>query len=115
MATSATRRRRSARPKRRRWPVLLSAEEWARLTARAAAHRVSRPDFVRSLISGHHPGAQPGTEAAAADAWWDSRSPNRRVAIWRNHTSGQHGDEPENLADLLSVLEDATEPQEDVA
>jgi hypothetical protein len=91
---------RKPRERRLRWPIGLNAVERATLTARAAAHGVSRPAYVRALIMGHRPGAEPGTAVAAADAWWDSRSPSRRVSIHRNHAAGatvgpdEDGDQP---------------------
>lgn len=80
-----TARRRTPRPRRKRWPLGLSEAEWKTLTIKARAHGVSRPEYVRALINGDRPGAAPGSDAAKADTWWDSRKPSRRAAIWRNH------------------------------
>lgn len=71
----------------RPWKLLLDERTARNLQIRAAAHGVKRPVFVRALINAERPGADPGSEAALADAWWDSRSPKRRAAIWRNHAS----------------------------
>lgn len=97
-------RNRIPRERRLRWVLGLNAAERATLAARAAAHGVSRPAYVRALIMGHRPGAEPGTAAAAADAWWDSRSPSRRVSIHRNHASGAGVDE-EHHGDQATIFD----------
>jgi hypothetical protein len=71
----------------RPWRILLDKATRRNLDVKSKAHGVSRPDFVRALINGHRPGAVPGSPAALADAWWDSRTPARRVSIWRNHAT----------------------------
>lgn len=79
------------------------------LTTRARAHGVTRPDLVRSLIMGSRPGSNPGTEVGMADAWWDSRKPNRRVSIWRNHsTLAADGAGPSD--DDLTLFDPAGDP-----
>lgn len=82
----------------------LNAAERATLAARAAAHGVSRPAYIRALIMGHRPGAEPGTAAAAADAWWDSRSPARRISIHRNHASAGTV-EPDELGGQTTIFD----------
>lgn len=72
----------------------LDAETEADLRAQAKAHGVSQGEIVRSRISGRRPGATPGSEAAAADHWWDTRTPSRRVSIHRNHAAGASVDPP---------------------
>lgn len=81
------------------------------LTLKASAHGVSRAAFVRAAINGSRPGAEPGTMAARADAWWDSRTPKRRAAIWRNHTTTttDGADEhPEDQSTIFDVLPEET-------
>lgn len=94
-------RRRRLRP----WKVGLDARTEANLQAKAKAHGVSRPEYVRALINAERPGARPGSEVALADAWWDSRGPARRVSVWRNHTSGgELVDEDQGQATIFEVL-----------
>lgn len=75
------------RPRMRRRVFYLDAATAANLAAQAASHKVSQGAIVRARINGHRPGAEPGTAAAAADSWWDSRTPKRRVSIFRNHST----------------------------
>lgn len=83
-----------------RWALHLDAESRANLALRARAHGVTRPAYVRALINGRRPGAEPGSEAALADRWWDSRSPSRRVSIWRNHAAAGTNDLAEESGQL---------------
>lgn len=76
-----------ARARMTPWKLLLDPRTKQNLRLRSAAHGVYRSVFVRSLINGERPGSEPGSLAAMADAWWDSRSPGRRIAIYRNHVS----------------------------
>lgn len=71
----------------RRRVFYLDAETEAALRAQAKAHGVSMGEIVRSRVRGVRPGATPGSEAAAADQWWDTRPPTRRVSVWRNHNT----------------------------
>jgi hypothetical protein len=73
------------------------------LTIKARAHGVSRAAFVRAAINGSRPGAEPGSLAAAADQWWDSRTPTRRAAIYRNHANAAA--EQEVPADQLTIFD----------
>lgn len=71
----------------RRRVFYLDREAEALLAEQVKAHGVSPGAIVRARIKGHRPGAEPGSAAAAADAWWDSRAPKRRVSIFRNHAA----------------------------
>lgn len=95
------------RPRMKRWPLLLDDLTRRNLDIRAAAHGVKRPVFVRALINGHRPGADPGSLAAQADAWWDSRSPERRISIWRNHASAatREAHEPDDQLTIFDSQE----------
>lgn len=78
------------------------------LRLKAKAHGVSQAAFVRAAVSGQRPGAEPGSIAAAADTWWDSRTPTRRAAIFRNHASvPANNDSPD---DQLAFF-DAKDPE----
>lgn len=68
----------------RRRVFYLDAEAEALLAKQAKAHGVSQGAIVRARIKGHRPGSEPGSAAAAADHWWDTRPPKRRVSIHRN-------------------------------
>lgn len=97
------------RPQMRRWVLRLDEVSRRNLDLRAAAHGVKRPVFVRALINGHRPGAEPGSLAAQADAWWDSRSPERRISIWRNHATTSAREAAEH-DDQLSIFDPEEEP-----
>lgn len=102
---------RRRRPKMRRWVLRLDERTDRRLRLRAAAHGVSMAVYVRALINGERPGAEPGSAAAQADAWWDSRSPKRRVAIYRNHvTASSRGDDSDD--DQLTIFDHEDGPDE---
>lgn len=75
----------------------------SRLRAQAKAHGVSQSAWLRALINGHRAGAEPGTAAAEADHWWDTRSPSRRVSIYRNK-AGERADDPTDH-DQLTIFE----------
>ena len=77
------------RPKMRRRTYYADDATAARIRAQARAHGVSESAWIRSLAAGHRAGAEPGNDAAAADAWWDSRKPARRVSIFRNHSAAR--------------------------
>lgn len=93
------------------WKLGLDAETERNLNLRAKAHRVSRPVFVRALINGHRPGAVAGTEVALADAWWDARSPSRRVSIWRNHAAATTNASGASQGVGQLSIEDALDPE----
>lgn len=77
------------------------------LTVKARAHGVSRAAYVRAAINGHRPGADPGSPAALADAWWDSRKPSRRAAIHRNHAAAPaEDDRPDDQLTIFDAQED---------
>lgn len=85
-----------------RFPLGLDSETRRNLRDRAKAHGVSQSAYVRALINGHRPGAEPGTEAAIADSWYDSRPPARRVSVAKNHaphlfTAAEESAEAEQL------------------
>lgn len=88
------------------WKLGLDAETERNLNLKAKAHRVSRPVLVRALINGTRPGAVKGSDVALADAWWDSRSPSRRVNIWRNHVAAANIAVTSGITGQLSI-EDA--------
>jgi hypothetical protein len=69
--------------KRRRFPVPLLPSERATIGSRAAAHKTSVAGFMRAAALGVRPGADPGTDTADADDWWDSLPPARRAQIRR--------------------------------
>lgn len=95
----------------KRWVLGLDPVTEANLALRAKAHGVSRPEYVRALINGQRPGAQPGSLVAKADAWWDHRSPSRRVSIWRNHAAATtNGSEASQGVGQLSI-EDALDQE----
>lgn len=103
-------RRTLRRARMRRWPMGLDPRTEANLRLKASAHGVSRPAYVRALINGERPGAAPGSEAALADAWWDSRSPKRRAAIWRNHANAAAAEgAPEDQLTIFDVPDDGAE------
>lgn len=95
------------RERMRRWMLGLDPRTARNLTLKAAAHGVTRPVYVRSLINGERPGALPGSQAALADAWWDSRSPARRAAIWRNHAATAESADP-TPADQMTIFDQET-------
>lgn len=100
-------KQRQPRTRMRRWTMGLDPRTETALRIKAAAHGVTRPAFVRSLINGDRPGATPGSDAALADAWWDTRSPTRRVSIWRNHASVTDDEPP---ADQLTIFDSEETP-----
>lgn len=69
----------------------LDAATEAALREQARRHGVTQGAIVRARITGARPGATPGSDAAKADHWWDSRAPKRRVSIYRNHVA-DHSD-----------------------
>lgn len=91
---------RRGRQRMRPWKIGLDPRTRANLDRKARAHGVSRPAYVRSLINGERPGAEPGTTVALADSWWDSRTPARRVSIFRNHANAPEKAKPD---DQLSI------------
>lgn len=95
------------RSRMRKFPVGLDPETAAKLRRDAAAHGVSQAEYVRSLINQRRPGAKPGTVAAAADAWWDSRSPKRRISVYRNHCAA-NDDETDPYQ--LTIFEEVAHP-----
>lgn len=76
----------------RRRVFYLDAATEAMLREQAKRHSVSQGAIVRARINGYRPGAEPGSDAAKADAWWDSRSASRRVSIFRNHARAREDD-----------------------
>lgn len=85
------------------WKLLLDDRTARNLRQRAAAHGVSRPVWVRSLINAELPGSKPGSDVALADAWWASRSPARRASIWRNHAAATALED--TTGDQLTILD----------
>lgn len=77
----------------------------ANLRMKAKAHGVSQVEFVRAQINGTRPGARPGSLAAAADRWWDTRKPARRISVWQNHATTKESDAED---DAQLTFEDAT-------
>jgi hypothetical protein len=94
------------RPPMRPFRLLLDPVTRSRLRSRAKAHGVTQSAFLRALINNHRPGATPGSDVAAADAWWDSRSPARRVSIHRNHAARASVDD--GNADQLTIFDGST-------
>lgn len=58
--------------------VSLSAEEYAVVAARAAAHRRRVAVWARAVLLGDH-----GRAVKDADDWWDSLPPQRRAQVYR--------------------------------
>lgn len=63
------------------------------LRAQAKAHGVSQAAIVRARITGARPGAESNSDVAAADAWWDTRPPTRRVSVHQYHAAGPAPDQ----------------------
>lgn len=92
----------------RRRVFYLDAATEAALRAQAKAHGVSQGAIVRARVNGHRPGAEPGNAAAAADLWWDTRTPARRVSIYRNHSTVREPDAPDAAQLPMIDLEEFT-------
>lgn len=92
----------------RRFSLTLDDAQRARLRARAKAHGVNMSKYLRALIDGHRPGAEPGSDAAAADRWYDSRSPARRVAVARYHAPHLFKADEKTTEAPLSLFEEGT-------
>jgi hypothetical protein len=75
------------RTRRRRRAFDLDDATLTNLRVKAKAHGVTQVEYVRSLINGTRPGDVPGSLAAQASHWWDTRKPDRRVSVWQNHAS----------------------------
>lgn len=97
------------KPRMKRWSLGLDARTMRNLNMKAKAHGVSRPEYVRALINNERPGAI--GETALADRWWDSRTPKRRAAIWRNHAATEaatHKAPPRDQTTIYDVLKESS-------